>query len=155
VSLDSSDCGRREATPVRAGSFPSGIRQVFTDGRWVAYRSTESGRSEIYVTPFPGPGDKVFVSTKGGNMPRWRRDGREIFYLSLDSTQLMAAGVDGRAANFQVTSDQMLFDVLVQKGNWPSNVSADGQRFLVNSLIAQMSTTPLTVVANWQDASKK
>ena len=134
------------------------LRQEFgrfsPDGRWVAYRSTESGRSEIYVVPFPGSGDKVQVSTSGGIMPRWRRDGKEIFYLGLDN-RLMAAAVDGRTSIFQVGSDQALFAVRPQSGPWPYDVSADGQRFLVNSLVEQVSTNPLTVVVNWQDALKK
>lgn len=62
------------------------------DGKWVAYRSNESGRSEVYIAPFPGPGGKRQVSISGGTAPRWRRDGKEIFYVTGDG-QLMAAEV--------------------------------------------------------------
>jgi len=62
------------------------------DGRWVAYQSNESGRDEIYVRPFPGPGGQWQVSTAGGSDPRWRPDGKELYYLAPD-LKLMAAAV--------------------------------------------------------------
>jgi eukaryotic-like serine/threonine-protein kinase len=58
--------------------------QVSPDGRWIAYRSDESGKSEIYVSPFPRPAGKLQVSINGGVQPRWRRDGRELYYLAFD-----------------------------------------------------------------------
>ena len=64
--------------------FNAGLGQFSPDGKWIAYASTESGRWEIYVQPFPGPGPKSLVSTGGGVMPRWRRDGKELFYIALD-----------------------------------------------------------------------
>ena len=78
----------------------------------------------------------------------------EIFYLG-SGNKIMAAAVDGRTSAFQVSSDHPLFDVFPQGGNWPFDVSADGQRFLVNSLIQQSSTTPLTVVVNWAASLNK
>ena len=62
------------------------------DGQWLAYYSDESGRAEVYVQPFPGPGERVRVSTDGGSQPRWKKDGSELFYLSLDG-KLMAVGI--------------------------------------------------------------
>lgn len=67
------------------------------DGRWIAYTSTESGRYEVYVIPFPGPGPKTLVSTAGGDWARWRRDGAELFYQDLNG-MLMAAEVDSQGA---------------------------------------------------------
>jgi hypothetical protein len=107
------------------------------DGRWVAYSSNESGRSEIYVAPFPGPGGKWQVSTGGGAFPRWRGDGSEIFYLALDN-KLMAATVNGKGAGMQVGAVRPLFNSHVQAARTSTNssydVSADGQRFLINAV---------------------
>src|SRR5262249_51547103 len=66
--------------------------QFSPDGKWIAYQSNESGRFEIYVRPFPGPGGKIQISTSGGAQPRWNKNGKEIFYVSLDS-KMMAAPV--------------------------------------------------------------
>jgi Tol biopolymer transport system component len=143
--------------PLSPGSKPypfiqAPLRQEFgrmsPDGRWLAYRSTESGRDEIYVVPFPGPGDKVQVSTNGGNFPRWRRDGKEIFYLGSNS-RMMAAAVDGTGPLFRVGADTALFETRHDRGNWPYDVSADGQRFVVNTFAEASSSAPITVVVNW------
>src|SRR5262249_21770281 len=66
--------------------------QFSPDGKWIVYQSNESGRFEIYVQPFPGPGGKFQISTNGGAQPRWNKNGKEIFYVSLDS-KMMAAPV--------------------------------------------------------------
>ena len=75
------------------------------DGRWVAFTSDESGREEVFVVPFPGPGGRVPISTEGGTNPRWRQDGTEIFYLSPRLT-LMAAAVNGQNSEFEVRDRQ-------------------------------------------------
>jgi Tol biopolymer transport system component len=149
--------------PVAEGAEPypfiqAPLRQEYgrisPDGRWVAYRSTESGRDEIYVVPFPGPGDKVQLSTSGGVYPRWRRDGKEIFYIGTNN-KVVAAAVDGSARQFTVATETPLFDVGPLRGDWPYDVSADGQRFLVNRTIVQSSSAPLTVVVNWTAGLRK
>jgi Tol biopolymer transport system component len=149
--------------PLAEGSKPypfiqAPLRQEYgrisPDGRWVAYRSTESGRDEIYVVPFPGPGDKVQLSTNGGSYPRWRRDGKEMFYINTNN-RMMAALVDGGAAQFKVGAEAPLFEVRLLRGDWPYDVSADGQRFVVNSRIEQSTSTPLTVVVNWTAGLRK
>ena len=66
--------------------------QFSSDGHWIAFESDESGRNEIYVQPFPGPGAKTIVSTGGGLQPRWRRDGKELFYVAPDG-KLMAVAM--------------------------------------------------------------
>jgi Tol biopolymer transport system component len=148
--------------PLAPGSKPypfiqAPLRQeygrVSPDGRWVAYRSTESGRDEIYLVPFPGPGDKVQVSVNGGIYPRWRRDGRELFYLSL-ANKIVAVPVDGTGGVVKVGAEMPLFDVAPSRGDWPYDVTADGKRFIVNSRIEQSSSTPFTVVVNWTAALK-
>ena len=132
------------------------VPAVFSpDGRWIAYASNESGRPEVYVAPFPGPGGKWQVSTAAGTNPRWRRDGKEILYAA--GQQLMAAAVNGAGSTFQVGAVQPLF--AIQPGGPRSfyDVSPDGQRFLANTSPDQrpVSVPPITVVVNWTAALKK
>ena len=109
---------------------------------------------EIYVTSFPDRSGKWQVSTAGGTFSRWRRDGRELFYRAPDNT-LMVAAVDGRSAAFQVAAVQPLFQIqprlaaLTGFVGYGYDVSADGQRFLVNSLLEETSVDPLTLLVNW------
>lgn len=125
------------------------------DGRWIAYASNESGRNEVYVAAFPGPGGKWQVSTAGSNYHRWRRDGKEIFYLSIDN-RIMAATVNDQGALFEVGDVRPLFTIPVTAGRFPYDVSADGQRFLVNTFADQTLTPePMTVVVNWPAELKR
>ena len=125
--------------------------QFSPDGRWVAYNTNEAGRSEVYVKPFPGPGGRARISTAGGNNARWRRDGKEIFYLA--GHTLMAAAVTANGSRFDVGAVQRLFEVPVVDGYWPYDVSPDGQHFLVNTLEGEVA--PLTIVVNWPAGLKK
>ena len=116
--------------------------QISPDGRWVAYRSTESGRSEIYVAPFPGHGGKWQISNAGGYSPRWRHDGSEIFFLTLDG-RLMAVSVNGKGAGFEVGAVKTLFTTHTSfVGGYEYDVSADGQRFLINTIPEQATSAP-------------
>jgi Tol biopolymer transport system component len=126
------------------------------DGRWIAYTSNESGRSEVYVTPFPQPSGKWQISTAGGTSPRWRRDGKEMYYLAPDN-RLMSALVSGEGSAFQVGVVRPLFETHPRLGPGATyDVSADGQRFLVNTTAARETTpTPLTLVVNWTAGLKK
>jgi dipeptidyl aminopeptidase/acylaminoacyl peptidase len=125
------------------------------DGRWIAYRSTESGRSEVYVVPFPGAGGKWQISSAGGTYPRWRRDGREVFFLAPDNT-LMAVSVSGEGPAFEIGPVLSLFKTrLRNRGRLPYDVSADGQRFLVNAVPEPTGQVPMTVIVNWTAALKK
>ena len=122
--------------------------QFSPDGRWVAYTSDESGRFEIYVTPFPGPGRKWPVSTASGNFPRWRGDGKELFYLSQDG-KLTAAEVNGQGAAFTVGAVRALFEARARtapyrgfSAGYAYDVSFDGQRFLINTVVGQTIGMP-------------
>ena len=84
--------GDRKPFPVVQTNFDERDGQFSPDGKWIAYQSNESGRFEIYVQPFPGPGGKSQVSTNGGAQVRWRRDGKELFYIALDG-RLMAVPI--------------------------------------------------------------
>ena len=133
----------------------TGFGKFSPDGRWIAYASGESGRNEVYVAPFPGPGGKWLVSTAGGTWPRWRRDGTEIFYLALDN-QLMAATVNGKGSSFEVGAVKPLFQThALNAARYPYDVSTDGQRFLVNTAPVQTTAAPITVVLNWTAGLKK
>ena len=123
------------------------------DGKWVAYASDESGTWEVYVQSFPAPGGKWQVSTNGGAQPQWRRDGRELFYLSSDR-KLMAVAVKGNGSTFERDAPKELFGLRLQTVGLPGPrnyfvVAADGQRFLVASAPEERITLPTTVVLNW------
>ena len=107
------------------------------NGAWVAFQSNESDRFEIYVQPFP-KGQKVRISTGGGVQPRWRPDGKELFYIDPDN-RLMAVPVDFSTRPLSIGTPMPLFRVQWgqlphQPGMWTYNVSRDGQRFLVDVL---------------------
>jgi Tol biopolymer transport system component len=123
------------------------------DGRWVAYAANDSGRLEVYVRPFPGPGTPTRVSDSGGRWPRWRRDGSELFYLTGDGT-LVAVAVDGKAPQFQVGGARPLFRTRFRPMDrldaYSYDVSPDGQRFLVNGFIEDITVSaPITLLTNW------
>jgi Tol biopolymer transport system component len=122
------------------------------DGRWVAYASNESGRMEVYVAPFPGPGPKRQISSNGGSWPRWRADGKEVFY-EVNGT-LMAAEVAIQGASVEVGAVRSL-GIPVSAPFYKYDVSADGQRFLVATPREQKSSAPLTLVQNWTALLKK
>src|SRR5262249_36245816 len=84
--------GDQKPSPFLKTPFEERDGQFSPDGRWVVYQSDESSRFEIYVRPFPGPGGKSQISANGGVQPRWNKNGKEIFYVSLDS-KMMAAPV--------------------------------------------------------------
>ena len=127
------------------------------DGRWVAFTSDESGREEVFVVPFPGPGGRIPISNQGGIDPRWRRDGTEIFYVGPRLT-LMAAAVNGQSPEFEVRAVSPLFEELFRTENYQGygpgsgyDVAPDGQRFLINLVTGTEPPvqTPLTIVTNW------
>ncbi|MBI3005651.1 MAG: serine/threonine-protein kinase [Ignavibacteriales bacterium] len=135
-------------------------RGVFSsDGKWIAYESDESGRFQIYVRPFPEPGAPTQVSTAGGSWPRWRRDGKEIFFIT-DNNAVMAAEVRMSRSAIEVGAVRQLFVVNAFRGaNFNVNgydVTADGQRFLVNTIVGETAQSPpITLVLNWQADVKK
>ena len=148
--------GDRKPFPLLDSEFNEYQGRTSPDGRWVAYVSDESGSPEVYVQSFPKPGGKWQISTAGGADPRWRRDGRELYFISADR-KLMAAEVKADAT-FQAGVPQALFDVRVSglvdvRGHYA--VSADGRRFLVNRLGESGGSSPMTVVLNWTAALRK
>ena len=130
--------------------FAEQMARFSPDGKWVAYVSDESTRQEVYVRSFPPSGGKWQVSTNGGSTPRWRRDGKELFYLASDS-RIMSVDVKAGAASFEVSSPKALFEAPVDTpaGANRYDVSPDGQRFLVNAPAENTSSASMTVVVNW------
>jgi len=137
-------------------SFNETRAQFSPDQRWIAYQSNESGRFEVYVARFPGAGGRVQVSANGGDSPRWRRDGKELFYVSADS-KMMAVDVNGSGPAFSVGSPSPLFGVRIRDQflGIPYDVSADGQRFLVNTFLDQTTPPSISLVLNWPRLIKK
>jgi Tol biopolymer transport system component len=129
------------------------------DGRAVAYVSDESGTSNVYVRSFPSTGLRKFqVSTTGGYQPRWRRDGQELFYLSATG-QLMSVKITSRLESAPGLPT-LLFQTDVFGGgatlnNWYWDVTPDGQRFLINTVIPGNDPSALNVVLNWQAGLKR
>src|SRR5262245_3449662 len=119
------------------------------DGKWMAYESGESGSADIYVAPFPDPTAKWRISTAGGLRPTWRADSKELFYLAPDKT-LMAVSMPSpdRAGVpvplFKTTPVDYL------GGRDPYSPSADGQRFLVNTLTQDAPPQAINVITNWR-----
>jgi eukaryotic-like serine/threonine-protein kinase len=128
------------------------------DGKWIAYVSNETGAPEVYVQSFPASGGRWQVSTNGGFTPRWRRDGKELFYLAPDR-KIMAVEVRASGTAFEYGSPKALFETSVDAVTTAAtnryDVSADGQRFLVNAAIENAGPAPITVVVNWLGSVKR
>ncbi|MBI3491301.1 MAG: PD40 domain-containing protein [Acidobacteria bacterium] len=124
------------------------------DGRWIAYRSDESGQSQVYVQPFPATGGKFQVSKNGGVQPSWRGDGKELFFIAPDAT-MMAAAID-TTRQFEAGVPQSLFQSgIAVLSTRLYGVTRDGKRFLVVGVPQRSSALPLTVVVNWLSAVQK
>ena len=152
--------GERKPIPVANSGFNESQGKFSPDVRWVAYSSNESGRSEIYVQPFP-PGDgrsgKSLVSSAGGRQPRWRADGKELYYLAQDG-KLMA--VDTKTEpTFRPGTPHPLFTAPAITGATNTmfryDVARDGQKFVLVSVAAGEPSSPVTLVLNWDAGLRK
>jgi serine/threonine protein kinase len=126
-------------------------------GRWIAYSSNESGITQIYVRPFQASGGQRMVSTNGGEQPKWRADGKELFYVSADR-KLTAVDVNEVGGTITFSSPKPLFEIRAVVGAPGADLYAptrDGQRFVVITPIEESSASPLTVVLNWTAGLKK
>ena len=124
------------------------------DGRWIAYASNESGPNDIYVASFPSLSGKTRVSTAGGSWPRWRRDGKELFFL--DNTKLMAADVTISGAQISIGAVHKLFEQRWPQGaRYSYDVAPDGQRILGATRVEAPIASPITLVVNWLADLKK
>jgi Tol biopolymer transport system component len=127
--------------------FSEQYAQFSPDGRWIAYSSNETGRTEIYVAAFQHAGGTVRISTAGGGSPKWRRDGKEIFYIGSENT-LMAVAVRESGSKLEFSDPQPLFQTEFDNSPLPYAVTGDGQRFLVNRSSGR-AQPPIALVVNW------
>jgi Tol biopolymer transport system component len=126
--------------------------QFSPDGKWVAYASNESSKWEIYVTSFPEAHGKWQVSSAGGTQPRWRGDGKELFYLAADGKMMAVPVTPG--ANFDAGTPVTLFqanarELVATSERVTYDVTKDGQRFLINTQVKNEDRQPMSVVLNW------
>jgi len=121
---------------------------ISPDGRWLAYVSNVSGREEVYMQTFPGNGNRVQVSSAGGIMPRWRGDGREIYFIT-GNLKVAAVEITPKGDTVQLGPLRELFPVspLYPGGN-PLDVTRDGKLFVVDT-IREGDTVPITLISNW------
>jgi eukaryotic-like serine/threonine-protein kinase len=164
LNLPSSQTGARaEAIPFLRTEFSEGQGATFSpDGKWVAYQSDQSGKNEVYVRPLSGPGGERQISTAGGTRPHWRRNGKEIYYLGEDG-KFTAAEIRINGSALELGSIRSLFKVDAVRNvggisfldGSAYDVTADGQRFLVNVFLEDTTPYPATLVVNWDEAMKK
>ena len=147
----------RKAQPLLRTPYEDTAPRFSPDGKWLAYSSNESGRREIYVQPYPGPGGKWPISGDGGQEPVWNPNGRELFYRS--GSKIMAVDVDTRSG-FSALKPRMLFEgpYLPTGGSFSNyDVSPDGQRFLMLKPVESQTSAPnqINVVLNWSEELKQ
>jgi Tol biopolymer transport system component len=149
---------QRGATPKPQRFFETKFKlfgQFSPDSRWVAYESDESQPPEIYVAPFSRPTEKHQISPNGGARPRWRQDGKEIFYLT-PGAQLMAAEIMIKGDTLEAGAVRELFGGIPLGAGYFYDVSADGQRILAAVPVgSQKDSEPITLVQNWAAALKR
>jgi Tol biopolymer transport system component len=147
--------GDRKPFPVVQIPSNAIVPVLSPDGKWVAYTSDETGATNLFVVPFRHGSGKWQISSEGGFFPRWRRDGKVLYYVSRDFN-LMAAEVSGNGDSFSVGLVRPLFtvNVVYGVGNF-YDVTRDGKSFLVNTEVAPKSAEPLTLVVNWTTLLKK
>jgi Tol biopolymer transport system component len=139
--------GARTPRPLVATRFGETEARISPDRKWVAYVSNETRQRQVYVRPFNGAGEPWQVSTLSGLTPRWRDDGKELYYLSEEGTMMVADVL--ASTTFATAKPRQLFHSGRVRGLWGEyDVSPDGQRFLVNSNSGSQ-TEAVTVVVNW------
>ena len=148
----------RIAKPLLQEKWTARSAQFSPDGRWIAYAANETGNMEIYVSSFPNSNGKWQVSTAGGQEPRWRGDGKELFYLSAEG-KMMAVPIK-TGASFEAGSPVALFQThrrapVSAQDFFSYDVTADGQRFLVITKVNEANPAPLSILLNWSSELEK
>jgi len=149
----------RRAGPLLDTIYSEGYAALSPDGKWLAFQTDETGRNEVYVQPFEGISGgtkrRWQVSTQaGGGLPRWRADGKEIFYMT-NRGRMMSARVHPNGGEFECDAPQALFQTRPIPNTWNLyDVAPDGQRFLMNLPMEWPSASPITVMTNWTEKLK-
>jgi eukaryotic-like serine/threonine-protein kinase len=154
--------GERKTQPYLQSEFVEIHGRFSPNGRWVAYSSNETGQFQVYVQSFSPIGGKRVISMVGGSQPRWRGDGRELYYFTPDR-KLMAVEVNGDSETFQVGASRALFEIrlggagidLGFPGSGYYTATRDGKRFLVASAPEEQELQQVVVVLNWTADLKK
>ncbi|MGH9955582.1 MAG: TolB family protein, partial [Pyrinomonadaceae bacterium] len=149
--------GDQKPFPLLQTEFNERLARFSPDGRWITYVSDESGINQVYVQSFPASGGKWQVSTSGGHFPAWRRDGKELFYISGDK-KMMSVDVKGEGATFESGAPKALFELRVPSFNIPQAqfaVTPDGQKFLIAGTVGENTSVPIAVVLNWTTDLKR
>ena len=152
--------GALKPVPLLNSPFNEDHSQISPNGEWLAYVSSDTGSAQVYVKPFPSGDGRWPVSVDGGYWPRWRRDGKEIFYL--DDSKLMAVAITTSGSSFEAEEPHELFDTRVVYPPHSTTlhlyaVSPDGQRFLIPIAVpdkTDIGSSPITVMLNWTSALK-
>ncbi len=153
--------GERKESLLLKSAFDEQAPQISPDGKWLAYSADDTGNYEIYVQAFNDGKlgeDRKIVSTTGGHMPVWRSDGSELFFIASDG-QMMASSVKTGGTAFEFTTPKALFKTktltLNAGNNHEFDVSPDGQRFLIGTLVGDSKVQPPTVILNWPALLRK
>jgi Tol biopolymer transport system component len=149
---------QRVAKPLLQAKWTVRNAQISPDGRWMAYASNETGSMEVYVSPFLSGNGKWQVSSGGGQEPRWRKDGKELFYVSADG-KMMTVAVTA-SASFEAGSPVALFQThrrqpVSAEDVFSYDVSGDGQRFLIITKVDEANAAPLSILLNWASEMEK
>ena len=141
-----------QVSPFANTRFTEGSAQFSPDGRWIAYSSNETDRTEVYVAPFRRTGTRVPISTSGGSSPRWRRDGKELYYIRGDDT-FIAVELTLGESSMEVGKARPLFQTRFRDGAFPYAVATDG-RFLVNRFADDAMPPTISLIVNWPELLK-
>jgi hypothetical protein len=133
--------------PFIATPFDEAYSKLSPDGTWVAYQSNESGRDEVYVQPYPGPGGKSVISIDGGSRPFWSPDGKELFYWN--GNQLLTVLVQTKPA-LLIGRPRVLFEGAYSPNSF--GITPDGQQFL---MVEEQPITHVSIILNWFEELKR
>ena len=142
--------GDRQPIPFLQTKFNERNGVFSPDGKWIAYQSDDSGSYQVWVQSFPA-GSKWQVSSEGGSLPRFRRDGKELFYLAANG-KLMAVEVKANTSGLEFSAPKPLFETH-QTDRYA--VTANGQRFLFSKPVEESASAPITVILNWTAEAKR
>jgi Tol biopolymer transport system component len=149
--------GDHKPTPFVQTEFNESEATFSPDGDWIAYTSDESGKPEVYIQPvvatLSGHAAKRSISEGGGAWPKWRRDGKELFYLALDGKLMSVDLRAGTGSSFDIGTPRVLFQA--SSTDLIYSVTRDGQRFLFNVPTKEPASRPATLVVNWAAGLKR